>query len=111
MTVTPAAAARAVRGAGDPAELQVDDHRVVQVGLRSYLESFPDVEVVGEASDGAEAVELAAYFVVTMIVAFDHGHYISMPFVALTRTAFSRNGVARLQAFAVLPRSSGVAED
>lgn len=35
----------------------VDDHRVVQSGLRSYLESFPDVEVVGTASSGEEALE------------------------------------------------------
>jgi NarL family two-component system response regulator LiaR len=38
----------------------VDDHRVVQVGLRSYLESFPDVEVVGAASNGEEALEKVA---------------------------------------------------
>lgn len=35
----------------------VDDHRLVQTGLRSYLESFPDVEVVGTASSGEEALE------------------------------------------------------
>jgi NarL family two-component system response regulator LiaR len=35
----------------------IDDHRVVQTGLRSYLESFPDVEVVGAASNGEEALE------------------------------------------------------
>jgi two-component system, NarL family, response regulator LiaR len=35
----------------------VDDHRVVQKGLRSYLESFPDVEVTGAASSGEEALE------------------------------------------------------
>lgn len=34
----------------------VDDHRVVQSALRSYLESFPDVEVVGAASSGEEAL-------------------------------------------------------
>ena len=34
----------------------VDDHRVVQTGLRSYLESFPDVEVIGAASSGEEAL-------------------------------------------------------
>jgi len=34
----------------------VDDHRVVQSGLRSYLESFPDLEVVGAASNGEEAL-------------------------------------------------------
>lgn len=35
----------------------IDDHRIVQRGLRSYLESFPDVEVVGAASSGEEALE------------------------------------------------------
>src|SRR5947209_9390559 len=34
----------------------VDDHRVVRQGLRTYLESFPDMEVVGEASSGEEAL-------------------------------------------------------
>jgi two-component system, NarL family, response regulator LiaR len=35
----------------------VDDHRVVRTGLRSYLESFPDVEVAGTAASGEEALE------------------------------------------------------
>jgi two-component system, NarL family, response regulator LiaR len=34
----------------------VDDHRVVQRGLRSYLESFPPHEVAGAASSGEEAL-------------------------------------------------------
>ena len=34
----------------------VDDHRVVRQGLRVYLESFPDITVVGEASSGEEIV-------------------------------------------------------
>lgn len=34
----------------------VDDHRVVRQGLRSFLESFPDLSVVGEASSGEEAL-------------------------------------------------------
>jgi NarL family two-component system response regulator LiaR len=33
----------------------VDDHRVVRRGLRTYLESFGDLEVAGEASSGEEA--------------------------------------------------------
>jgi DNA-binding NarL/FixJ family response regulator len=33
-----------------------DDHAVVRQGLRTFLEVQPDVEVVGEAVDGAEAV-------------------------------------------------------
>ena len=35
----------------------VDDHRVVQTGLRSYLESFPDLAIVGTASSGEEALK------------------------------------------------------
>lgn len=36
-----------------------DDHAVVRKGLRLVLDAEPDLEVVAEASDGAEAVELA----------------------------------------------------
>ena len=38
----------------------VDDHEVVRRGLRGFLELQPDIEVVGEAPDGAIAVKLAA---------------------------------------------------
>jgi DNA-binding NarL/FixJ family response regulator len=36
--------------------LLADDHPVVRRGLRALLASFPDIEVVGEAATGAEAV-------------------------------------------------------
>ena len=36
-----------------------DDQAVVRFGFRTILESEPDVEVVGEAADGAEAVAVA----------------------------------------------------
>ncbi|MDT0466726.1 response regulator transcription factor [Streptomyces gibsoniae] len=39
--------------------LLVDDHQVVRRGLRTFLEVQDDIEVVGEASDGAEGVALA----------------------------------------------------
>jgi DNA-binding NarL/FixJ family response regulator len=39
--------------------LLADDHAVVRRGLRLVLESEPDLEVVAEAGDGAEAVRLA----------------------------------------------------
>ena len=39
--------------------LLADDHEVVRNGLRMVLDSAPDLEVVAEAGDGAEAVELA----------------------------------------------------
>jgi two-component system, NarL family, invasion response regulator UvrY len=37
--------------------LLVDDHELVRAGLRAILESAGDMDVVGEASDGAEAVK------------------------------------------------------
>ena len=39
--------------------LVVDDHAVVREGLRSFLELQDGLEVVGEAGDGAEALEAA----------------------------------------------------
>ena len=39
--------------------LLVDDHPVVRSGLAGLLGEEPDIEVVGEASDGAEGVSLA----------------------------------------------------
>ncbi|MCF3963199.1 response regulator [Streptomyces fuscigenes] len=36
--------------------LLVDDHQVVRRGLRTFLEIQDDIEVVGEAGDGAEGV-------------------------------------------------------
>ncbi len=40
--------------------LIVDDHPVVRDGLRSMLSTQPDFQVVGEAVNGVEAVQLAA---------------------------------------------------
>lgn len=37
----------------------VDDQRLLREGLRIILEAAPDIEVVGEAGDGVEAVQLA----------------------------------------------------
>ncbi|CAL9394957.1 MULTISPECIES: response regulator [Streptomyces] len=39
--------------------LLVDDHQVVRRGLRTFLEVQDDIEVVGEAADGAQGVALA----------------------------------------------------
>ena len=47
----------------------VDDHHVVRHGLRTYLESFTDLEVVGEAASGEEAVEKLAREQVDIVVA------------------------------------------
>lgn len=39
--------------------LITDDHPVVRAGLEGMLSGQPDMEVVGEAGDGAEAIKLA----------------------------------------------------
>ncbi len=39
--------------------LIVDDQELVRTGFKVVLESEPDLEVVGEAGDGAEGIELA----------------------------------------------------
>uniref|UniRef100_UPI0035572296 response regulator transcription factor n=1 Tax=Nonomuraea rhizosphaerae TaxID=2665663 RepID=UPI0035572296 len=47
----------------DPRETRIllaDDHALVRHGLRLILDAEPDLTVVAEAGDGAEAVERAA---------------------------------------------------
>lgn len=44
--------------AGTIAVVVVDDHAVVRRGLRAFLDSEPDLEVVGDADGGAEALAL-----------------------------------------------------
>ena len=39
--------------------LFVDDHEMVRIGVSSYLSAQTDIEVVGEADNGAKGVELA----------------------------------------------------
>jgi DNA-binding NarL/FixJ family response regulator len=39
--------------------LIADDHAIVRVGLRALLDANPDLEIVGEAEDGDEALRLA----------------------------------------------------
>ena len=39
--------------------LLADDHRLVRLGFRRMLEDEPDIEVVGEADNGLQAIELA----------------------------------------------------
>jgi NarL family two-component system response regulator LiaR len=45
--------------AGKIKVLIVDDHAIVRQGLRTFLELQKDIQVVGEAEDGREAVEQA----------------------------------------------------
>jgi class 3 adenylate cyclase len=55
-----ARARRTRRAPADPIKvLLVDDYEVVRRGLRGFLELVPELEIVGEASNGREAVEAA----------------------------------------------------
>ncbi|MEO7861952.1 MAG: response regulator [Nitrospirales bacterium] len=48
--------------------LLVDDHAMVRQGLRTMLESYPGMEVVGEACNGEEAVQAAEVLQPSLIV-------------------------------------------
>jgi two-component system, NarL family, response regulator LiaR len=37
----------------------VDDHNMVRIGIKAFLSTLPDIQVVGEAGTGEEAVRLA----------------------------------------------------
>jgi DNA-binding NarL/FixJ family response regulator len=48
--------------------LLADDHELVRSGLRMVLDAQPDIEVVAEAADGAEAVSECATRVIDLAV-------------------------------------------
>jgi DNA-binding NarL/FixJ family response regulator len=48
--------------------LLADDHAVVRTGLRAVLDAEPDIEVVAEAEDGAEALEKALAAEVDLVI-------------------------------------------
>jgi len=59
-------------GKGEPAErlrmLLVDDHALVRRGIATFLSACPDIEVVGEAEDGVQAVVKAAELMPDLIL-------------------------------------------
>ncbi len=48
--------------------LLADDHRIVREGLRTMLESQPDMQVVGEAENGRDAVEMVKQLAPDVVV-------------------------------------------
>jgi NarL family two-component system response regulator LiaR len=48
--------------------LIVDDHALVRSGLRNFLFAYEEMQVVGEAGDGAEAVEFCATHPVDVVL-------------------------------------------
>jgi PAS domain S-box-containing protein len=64
---TPAAASASPAN-GSCRVLIADDHTMVRQGLRSVLEGFPDIDVIGEASNGQEAIDFTERFKPSAIV-------------------------------------------
>ncbi len=48
--------------------LIVDDHEVVRNGIRSYLETISDFQVVGEASSGEEAISMVSELIPDIVL-------------------------------------------
>jgi len=48
--------------------LIVDDHEVVRNGIRAYLSTLPEFQVVGEADSGEEAVKLVAELIPDVVL-------------------------------------------
>lgn len=48
--------------------LLVDDHAMIRQGLRSVLERYPDVKVIAEATNGAQAVQLTNQLQPTVVI-------------------------------------------
>jgi len=46
----------------------VDDHNMVRMGLKAYFATLPDIEVVGEAATGEEAVRLVTELVPDVVL-------------------------------------------
>src|SRR5262249_23246117 len=46
-------------GAMTPTVMRADDHQITRQGLRAILNALPEFQLIGEASDGLEAVRLA----------------------------------------------------
>jgi len=48
--------------------LVVDDHKIMREGLVGLMQFEPDIEIVGQAADGPQAIELAAQLQPDMII-------------------------------------------
>jgi NarL family two-component system response regulator LiaR len=48
--------------------LIVDDHEIVRRGIRAYLETQPDFNVIGEAASGEEAIQMALNLVPDVVL-------------------------------------------
>jgi PAS domain S-box-containing protein len=58
----------AADGSGPIRVLVVDDHNIFRRGLISILENYPDIKVVGEASDGEQGVKQAGELMPDVVI-------------------------------------------
>jgi DNA-binding NarL/FixJ family response regulator len=88
--------------------LLADDHSLFREGVRSLLEDQEDIEIVGEAEDGLEAVKLAGTLKPTVIL-MD----INMPVidgVEATRTILKNDGSVGIIILTMYPQDEYVFE-
>jgi DNA-binding NarL/FixJ family response regulator len=46
----------------------VDDHTMVRQGIRAFLETQPDISIIGEAGSGEEAIQLVQELVPEVVL-------------------------------------------
>ena len=89
--------------------LLADDHAVVRQGFKMILAAQPDMEIVGEAGNGREALDLAGKLqpdVIVMDVAMPELNGIEATRrVADAVSAIARAGAEHAQGFRVCPRN------
>lgn len=88
--------------------LLADDHSLFREGIRSLLEDQEDIEIVGEAEDGLEAIQLA-HSLKPAIILMD----INMPIidgVEATRTILRQNSKIGLIILTMYPQDEYVIE-
>jgi NarL family two-component system response regulator LiaR len=84
--------------------LIVDDHAIVRKGIRALLSTEKDVEIVGEAGDGAEAVALAKTLVPDVVL-------MDLVMPKMDGIEATRQITAQLQGVKILVLTSFAADD
>ena len=98
----------------------VDDQRMVREGLRSLLETVPNIDVVGEAGDGEEPIACIGEFnpqvvvmdlnmpkmdglVATRLVTL-HYPYVAVLGLSVTEDSYQKSAMERAGAFRVMTK-------